>query len=211
MRPRLPTKSQLDDAAEADPDDVFGQIAFAYDRSDDVPLEKNTKREDEIESHIANHFAASGKKRFTQGDVNLILGFLRDKKYTKIFKRPPPNITELYRGMGVTEAWLKKALNLGARERIGEHGFKAGSFTFIPRSNSPATSWTSNDHLAYQFGHGSQAEGWQYGVVLTAQVEGNEFISGPDGLYKLNFIDEYKNENECVGFGKIKVTEIRWE
>lgn len=212
MRPRLPTKSQLDDAAEAGPDDPLGQIAFAYDRSDDVPLEKNTSRENELEKHIANHFSAAGSE-LTQGDIRLILGFLRDKKYTKIFKRPPADIEFLYRGMAVSDSWLKKALNFGPNDTLRLHGFRRSSFTFKPKPHLPATAWSTSQHLAYQFGHGATMElnGFPNAVVLTAQAKENNFIAGPDGLYKLKFNDDYAHENEYVGLGIIKVTEIRWE
>lgn len=203
------TKSQIDAAEEADPDDPLGQIAFAYDRSDAPPLETDTEIEHSLGMRIANNFADSTRSRLTHDDVEMMRGFLDAGKYSKIFKRP--TAPKVYRGMGVNDEWLHNALKMGPKEHPDYKGTRNGSFTYTPKVDKPASSWTFDYSIAKSFAIENRLLlSSDFAVVLTAKTSQSDFVTGPGGLYKLMFLHDYEEEEECVGLGKIKVTQIDW-
>jgi hypothetical protein len=204
-----PTKSQLDDAAEADPDDPLGQIAFALDRSDAPPREPDTEIEHSLGMRIANNFADSTRhgSLLTHDDVEIIRGFLDTGKYSKIFKRP--SAPKVYRGMGVQESWLRTALKMGRKEHPDYRDTRTGQFTYTPSINKPASSWSFDYSVAKNFARENSHSGI-FAVVLTAKTSANDFITGPGGLYKLMYLNDYVEEEECIGLGSINVSQVDW-
>lgn len=191
--------------AEAPPEAPFGSIAFAPERVDSVPYERNTPTETDVYQDIAKHFGDS--KKFS-GDTSEILQQMLKKGYYKAVLHGPGNDTLIYRGMAVYHTWLEKA--------IGEHGVppegsKTGRFEYKPRGNDgTSSSWTLNKKTAQTFAKNS--DGGETIVVMYAKASDNKdkLLMGPGGLYKTSRAEGFMHENEVVALGNISVYKIQW-
>lgn len=204
------TNKNIDKIATATAKAPLGKLAFPGVRlNKKLPIEPNTTAENELYIDLIRHF--EGEKVLSKEKSDLIRKFLQKEYYHDVFKEPSSKT--LYRGMGVTAAWLVKLLKLKNTNELGTSGSLEKSFTFTP--NSGGSSWTSDKRTARSFGFdnviGNTAD--KYIVVMYATVDKNpnRFIVGPDGLYNIDRFNSHVNEKESIGLGPIKVSKITWE
>lgn len=207
---------QLSEELDTDP---LGKYAFPQDRKlrNSVPYEKNTKLEDELEDAIENHFMASWP--FTKDVANKLSELLSKNLYVDILKRPEVDV--VYRGMSVSEQWIKRALELNDDEPLSSSAEIEKRFTFLPKPMMGSSSWTCDFGIARDFSissieksqyltHGSARGKVTHSIVLHAKLSENHnsFLSGEDGLYKLQHASGYQNEQEILGLNDIKVFKL---
>jgi len=191
------------------PNSPLGRFAFATDRVDpkEVPFEINTPLEDQLLKALRAHFDLNKNMSDEQADV--FKSMLKKGKYKDVIHEPSSD--KLYRGMSVSKAWLKKLLKTPSIKR---NGTLEKRFLFRPKHGS-ASSWTNSSKVAWNFtsnSYLSSGKEGQVSVVLVAKVSDNpnKFVEGPNGLYKLAVAYDVKSEQESIGFGTIKVSEIQW-
>ena len=163
-----------------------------------------------------------------------IIGFIRDGKYPEalqIYDKTPT----LFRGMNVTEEWLRKRNPLAAdivdrvasewsRERKG--GYKlvpTEPFTFVRKGGAPpflgkgpltaegeGSSWTNDLTTARRFALAGWSQG-EGGVILDASTADNMFLD-IQPLRAYGDIVTYREENEVIALGEVTVSGIRvWQ
>ena len=199
--------------------DQLGKYAFPQARKvrNSLPYEKNTKLEDELEDAIENHFMASWP--FTKDVANKLSELLSKNLYIDILKRPKVDI--VYRGMSVNEQWIKRSLELNNDDQLPASIEIEKSFTFLPKPMMGSSSWTcdfgvardfsissieKSQYLMHNFAHGKIT----HSIVLHAKLSENynSFLSGEDGLYKLQHASGYQHEREVLGLNDIKVFKL---
>ncbi|NBW06433.1 MAG: hypothetical protein EBR82_00215 [Caulobacteraceae bacterium] len=195
---------EFEKKAEEPPNSILGSFAFAEER-EDVPFEKDNAEEKKlysgIEKHIFDNIPLNDERS------KLIKKILDKGQYKKLFREPRGRA--VYRGMKVSEAWLKKALKLGKKDTLKRKGRAEASFTFTPRRGD-ASSWASDHYAAEEFAFEGSEDGF-YGVILHALSEDNAGrLLDFKNLYDLGDLGEYQHESEVIGFGKIKVYKIEW-
>jgi hypothetical protein len=206
---------QLSEELDQDP---LGKYAFPQGRKlrNSVPYEKNTKLEDELEDAIENHFMASWP--FTKDVANKLSELLVKGLYTDILKRPETNV--VYRGMSVSEQWIKRSLELDD-DQVPTMIEIEKRFTFLPKPMMGSSSWTSDFGVARDFSissiekskylsHNSTHGKITHSIVLHAKLSENynSFLSGEDGLYKLQHAFGFQSEKEILGLNDIKVFKL---
>lgn len=199
--------SMLKKAAEAPEGSPLGRVAFAPERSDVKIIEPNTSIERNLSSDLKNHFNDNNKLN-TKSSA-LIKTLLQKGLYKQVFSNPKQST--VYRGMAVSEAWLRSALKLPASKKIPIFGRKATSFIYKPK-NGKSSSWTVKKGIADNFATDNLRSNKKYNIVMYAKISQNKntFIA-PEGVYKLDFAHGYKNEHEAIGLGDIKVYRIDWD
>jgi hypothetical protein len=135
---------------------------------------------------------------------------LKSGKYSSIIHGPTQDIAHVYRGMDVTEEWLRTALNLKKNDKLSRLGHMKASFTFKPRSDLGASSWTSVKDVALNFIDSDNPENYQ--IIMLAEISKNPFgfIVGDDGLYRVGDLDRHADEHEIVALGHTNVSMIAW-
>ena len=178
--------------------------AFADARIGKVPRESDNEEEAKLYTAIRKHFVNNiplSKEYAAQ-----IEKFMEKGAYKKIFHEP--KATWLFRGMGASEKYLRKILKLKEDEKIPNTGSKAASFTYTPRGDRGASSWSVDTGTAANF----KSEDYMHRIVMQASRarNPNKFVEGPGGLYDVPGFDTYKDEDESIGLGDIKVSKIYW-
>lgn len=207
---------QLSEELDTDP---LGKYAFPQGRKlrNSIPYEKNTKLEDELEDAIENHFMASWP--FTKDIANKLSNLLKKNLYTDVLKRPEVDV--VYRGMSVSEQWIKRSLELNDDDQIPISTEIEKRFTYLPKPMMGSSSWTKDFSIARDFSIYS-AEKSKYlaqssvlgkithSIVLHAKLNENynSFLSGEDGLYKLQHASGFQSEQEILGLNDIKVFKL---
>lgn len=193
------------EVAEGEPGDPLGQIAFAPERRDKVPYEPNTRKEDALLKALQKHFDSN--VHLKPETAELLKGFLRDGKYSKIFA--PPQEAEVYRGLRVPGAYLERLIG-----KKPTHSGKASLKKYVMRPRTGgATSWTGDWGTATEFAVGEEGLGrGQFAVVFVAKTADNphSFVTGPGGLYDIDPFSAYREEDEVLGLGEIVVSKVFW-
>ncbi len=186
------------DFEEAPGNAPLGKVAFPALRSN-VPLEKNTPIETALQKAILDHIIASDSIK--KEDAKLIKSFISKNWYTSAFSEP--DVQVVYRGMAVTESYIKEILN---EESLEESGSKEINWDFSPRRES--SSWTKSEKSAMYFA--KQGRG-PITLILTANISDNpdKFIDLKN-IYSFKKFSNYKTEEEIIGIGNIKVSKIEW-
>jgi hypothetical protein len=184
---------------------LFGKYAFAANRSNKdggiarVPFEKNTKIEQQVYIALINHFRG---KPLSKGNANTIHKLLLTNQYSDIFNEPEKGV--IYRGMTVTEKWISKLIDVNSSKMTIEK-----EFTFEPKQG--ASSWTVSKNIATKFALKNVIDKKTYAIILIANVEDNkkQLLSSDKGLYYVEPLNGYQNENEVIGLGSIKISGIK--
>lgn len=188
---------------------VLGKYAFPKDRLPifSSPKEIDTRIESDLIDDINSHF--NGSQPLPKDSANLIQTFLRDNSYKGIFKEP--NVSSVYRGMAVSEKWIKDALKLDD-SNLKRKGKLDMNFSFIPHKNNGGSSWSTNKDFAWRWALDSLYDN-NIAILLKANIIDNQgmFMVGKDGLYKLKKPSNYEDQDEAVGLGTINVSGIEWE
>jgi hypothetical protein len=177
------------------------KYAFA-DQRPDVPDEPNTSDEEQLFADLKRHF--NDNVPVDKKSSQEIKGFLNNDMYGTVFHAP--DVKMVYRGMAVDEKWLKSALNV---DQIEDKGERQATFTFTPREHEGASSWTLSKDVADDF---AQDSSMPYSVILAANISDNpdKFVTGPDGLYDVNGLNNFTTEQEVISLGDVKVAGIKW-
>lgn len=199
-----------------------------------LPFEKSTPLEKDLFDGLEDHFGHSGK--VSDEEAVQLQKLLKKGTYSDVIK-PPPEGKILMRGMTVPVKWLVSALGYAAVSELPAWGSINKSMTFTPRKGGASTSWTDKRSIANEFSNVSldllsdlkklspknpsfkdkvedilsyAGRGEECGIVMYAAVDRNpgRFLSGPDGLYKVSFSQDFDDERESVGLGPIKVQRL---
>jgi hypothetical protein len=188
------------DYFEAPADAPLGRIAFPTLR-DDVPFEKNTAVETNLQSAIYAHIIHN--KPIRTNDAVLIKDFIQRNFYSNIFGEPDTDL--VYRGMSVTKDYIANILGV---EQIAPSGEVEVDWDFTPLSQT--SSWTIDDEVAIEEFSGKTDRN-NISLLMTAKVDENsgKFVDFSK-LYSMKSFREYSNEQEVVGVGNIKIFKIWW-
>jgi hypothetical protein len=194
-------KVNIKEETQSDP---LGKYAFPNERLPDfkVPEEIDTKIEKQLIGNIDDHF--SGDEKLSKKSIKLVQSFLKNGLYSDVFKEP--DCEKVYRGMGVSLGWLQLLLKTF---KVPDKGKIKVKFLYKPLKDRGGSSWSTSE---------SFAQNWaldichDVAITLIANVSDNKqkFAIGENGLYKLRDPAFYKNQQEAVGLGTIKVSEIEW-
>lgn len=197
-------KEMIAKKAEASAKAPLEMIAFAEERLDNVPSEKDTKLEKTLHRALKKH--VNQNTPLDQESASLITKMMKNSLYPKMFKEPSTDV--VYRGMSVTEEFMLKAGFTKEELRKKSSGKREVSMTFTPKRGS-ASSWTTVKSVTEQFKSGYS----NFQIVLHANVEDNQykFVDLKGGLYKVAPLDSFEDEKETIGLGKIKVSKIEWK
>ncbi len=196
------SKDRFSGESEAPPDAPLGRIAFSPDRKG-VPLERNTKVEDELFLAIRQHFELSDTP-LSKKDISLIQSFISQGLYNKIFSEP--KVEDVFRGMSVDEEFISSILN----GSVSNSGVFDVNYTFKPYGDT--SSWTDNEKVSLKFAKDGADKTLPYTLIMHARVSENpnKFIDS-DGLYQLQSVKYHKSEKEIIGLGDIIVNKIEWK
>ena len=184
----------------------LGKIAFGEERLDDVPFEKDTREERELYDGFVEQIFRNEKLNSSQ--IEIMKKLLHDKKYSKFFKEPSNDV--LYRGIAVTDDWLKKQLGLLPEDDVPASGIFSEEY----EDDKKMSSWTIDRSMAESFAVASKERSlnnWM--VIFTAKVSENPgcFLDLADGIYTLDRFAGKQNEKEIFGFGPIAVSSLSWK
>jgi hypothetical protein len=184
---------------EAPANAPLGKFAFSPMRPE-VPLEKNTAVENELQAAIERH--VSQNKKLSAGHARLLRTFIHNNWYSALFTEPEASV--VFRGMSVSEKYLKNILGPDYGE-IPVRGKEYVDWVFEPREST--SSWTTSKELAGDFTVGED----YYGVTLIAMVHDNpdKFVDMRH-LYSLKFLRGWEHEKEIIGVGSIKIIAVQW-
>ena len=204
----LISKIEADDMAsitgsdyfEAPADAPLGRIAFPTLR-DDVPFEKNTPVETNLQSAIYAHIIHN--KPIRLNDAVLIKDFIQRNFYSNIFGEP--NVDIVYRGMAVTDDYIA---NILGAYKVKPNGEEEVDWDFTPLSQT--SSWTIDDEVAIDEFSGKTDRN-NISLLMAAKVDENsgKFVDFSK-LYKMKSFQDYSTEQEVVGVGNIKIFKIWW-
>ena len=189
---------------EAPKSGVLDQYAFADHRHGKTPHEPDNEKERELYNALRAHFAHNNpmSKKF----ADQLAVFIKKGQYDKIIREPKQKW--IYRGMGVSESFIRKSLKMKPDQVMSPKGHKIAWFTFTPKGSAGGTSWTINAEKAKNF---TSSE--TYRLIMVASTTRNEqkFVLGPGGLYDVEGLDTFTDEEEAIGLGEIKVSKIFWQ
>lgn len=184
------------------PDGAFDKIAFADERPGLDGIEPDNKTERLVMRQLRTHF--NNSKGITPQTASMLQGMLKNGEYKDFLSEPKNKV--VFRGMKVPKAWVAKAIGEKAMYSIPMHKRAAfeKKFTFTPKR--PVASWTSSIATAREFSEGAT----DYSVILHAAVDENpnKFIDCKRGLYDSTIASNWKDENEVIGIGQIKVFKL---
>ena len=192
---------------EAPKNASLGQFAFGDERN--IP-EKNTEFEKKVLSALEKHVDES--HMLDKPYANALKKILRNNQYSNIIK---PQTMPIYRGMLLPEDILRKFLKLKKSEKLNSEGKKNVSLIVKPRWGD-ASSWSDNEHVAEDFAQKNLHRMDLVSVILVALPENNpnkllDLSAIYSELEGASIISEYSRvDQETIGLGPIKVTEIKW-
>lgn len=195
----------VDVEEEAPPDAPLGRYAFPLKRRG-LPPESDTPEEKRLFQALDAHF--NDNLKLNRKAATQIEDFLAQGLYPQVFS--PPEEDEVFRGMGVSKQWLAKALGVKVND-IPRRGSQEVGMTYTPKAGG-VSSWTTSKTVSSKFSDSSDKYN-VVSVILHARVSDNpnKFISGPEHLYKLDYIAQFANEKEVIGLGDIVVYKISWK
>lgn len=178
----------------------LGKFAFALAR-DDVPPEKNTQKEDDLEDALKRHFGHN--RDMTPKETNAFKLLLKQKKYKDLIREPDVDV--VFRGVRFDHKHLEKLTG----ETLEQEGVLRKPYTVTHYVKKSASSWTTSYDIAHEYaadGHNCTA------VVFHARVSDNpnKFMVCDDALYKLVFTSSYRREHEAIALGPVRVSETEW-
>lgn len=190
--------------------DIFGKWAWPNFRSDEDSLPPEAQQEpdtpEENAAFDALHDLVRKNVPLAQSDASNLKAALQSGQYDAV---QPPSEMFVYRGMSVSDEWLRTALKLPAGATLDREGSADGSFTFTPRKGE-STSWTLNQGRAEDFAFASITSKLQYAVMMTAPVDPENMLAGPGGFYAVETLDAFPEEEEVVCIGPVAVATIEW-
>lgn len=183
------------------------KYAFA-DQRKDTPEEPNTEDEQELFYSLQDYF--KNNSTIDNHMAKMIKDALTCGQYKDVFRAPDERT--VYRGMGVDDAFLKRALKLTDDKEIPDIGDKSASFTFEPYHGTVVTSWTTDANIAINFAgdHADRRHPWQLIMIAAVSDNPNQLVVGPDGLYKIAEFSDYSLEDEVLALGAVKVSQVAW-
>lgn len=201
---------------EAPEGSVLGRYAFASgNKRPDAPDEDDTPEEEKLYSDILS-IINGAVGHIDKDDVKIYRRALEagyDEMIGKVTsKRTAKSIKNVYRGMAVTEEWIKNFI--GQDEPLPDTGSVEGSFVFLPNTKG-GSSWSWDKGIAESSGYqepGLEEKGLIFHVVLTADgsIDGpNDFIHITNAMYGIMKY-EYGNERESIGVGDVQVKKVEW-
>jgi hypothetical protein len=184
---------------EAPANAPLGKFAFAPVRPE-VPFEKNTAIEKELQDEIEHHVVNDAN--LSPEHARLLRTFIQNNWYSTLFTEPEASV--VYRGMSVPKKYLEDILGPDYGE-IPAHGKEYVDWVFEPREGT--SSWSASKELAGDFTVGE----YDYGITLIAMVQDNpdKFVDMRH-LYSLKFLRGWEDEKEIIGIGSIKIIAIQW-
>lgn len=186
-----------------DPAGILGHVAFSDERRLDI--EPDNQYEHRLARQISDFFELNYP--INDRESRIIMRALEFGRYQDVIKEP--NVEYLYRGFKKRSSWLLTFLN--ANE--GDIDLKSGQMDVVQEykpSGRMTSSWTSSFSVADEF---AGYDKFNLSIIMRASVLDNpkRFVSGPDGLYKLDPNDQLnQHEFESIGFGDINVDRIYW-
>lgn len=200
--PKVPYESQ---------DGKLDHYAFAEERSGDVPFEKDNEYEQNLWGNIANHLTVN--QPISVEIAREIKQFLISHEYSTIFHAPSQPVVQ--RGMAVDQSYIMNVLGVSNLNDIETKGDKEANFTFRPKKDVGATSWTTDLNVAKKFCDDSFTNRNDVKLIIYARVEDNpNKFWDFDKFYNmqgLNMMDNIMLEDEVLGLGSIKAYKITWE
>lgn len=210
------TKRLDDDEFEYNISDKLGNYAFPNLRDDDLPPERDTKIESDLQSQLRAHFMGKTGGISAKGAKHMI--DLKSRgMYRDVFK--DSNSSTIYRGMAIQFDQLLKLFDKEVaaqiiRDIMHEDVYIEMPFTYKPRKI--VSSWTTSIENAFEFADSAAGKIMSpavFDVVLYADSskDSERKFAGEDGLYKLDFTIPYQGEDEVVCLGDVTVhaVEIR--
>jgi len=191
--------------------DIFGKWAwpdFRVPGEDYLPPEAadESNTPEENAAFDALHNLVNKNIPISREDATNLKAALSSGQYDAV---QPPQEMFVYRGMSVTEDWLRTALKLGTDEPLEPEGSADGSFTFTPRKGE-SSSWSLSSHRAGDFAIISSMARQPYAIIMTAPVDPENMLTGPDGFYAVETLDAHDDEDEVICFGPVSVATIEW-
>jgi len=191
--------------SEAEPDAPLGRIALATVRSN-MPPEPDTKPEKQLIDALNDHF--EGVTLLSPRMANYIRDLMSQGLYPNYFAEP--GVAVVFRGMGVSRTWLRKAIGEDPKAITrNARGSAKVNLKYKPRAG--ASSWTVTKKVAEDF-HNYQSD---YSITLYAYVSENpgRFLDAQAGLYKSDGLvaKSFRSEREALGLGVIQVSKIEWK
>jgi len=213
-----PTKKKLNKPKVEAPDDaILGNYAFA-DMRPGVPPEVNTAVEDDLEQELTTHFVNNAHMSAKSGQA--LKTSLENDWYEKILSEPEQTI--VYRGIKVSEEWMANNIGENWKKQFakakGQLKINMVLRPDVGSTSSAVTSWTKNINTAKSFSKGAMKSfnpdtdyNIQYSrLVFCAAIKDNpnQFIDSAAGLYGIPEFGRYADEQEVLGIGSIKVSQI---
>lgn len=196
--------------AEAPEEAPLGQIAFSPHRLEKGIFkgEPNTPAEKALYQAFMDHLHANVP---LSGEAAAMVKSLLDSgNYSKLFKEP--SVATVYRGMTVSEDWLRGVLDLPLDEEISPSGKAAVSYVLSP-SRGDAMSWSRSKQTSSRFSmtkSGAKSKP-DFEVVLVASVAENPGIFlDMTGLYNVDEFNAFRKEREIASMGDVTVSRIEW-
>jgi hypothetical protein len=199
----------------ADANDVLGMWAFADQRKNIVPKEKNNKIEKMLLLNLAAHF--NGERLLSKGDCQIIESILEKEIYKDMFHEPL--VEKVYRGINISSSTFSKMgfakLYADATQNEWVH-FDDGQDRILPPMRGHyASSWTSSNlgepesssNVAWTYATGGNAygDGEQVGLVFEAHLSKNRYkFFDAKSFYDLKGMNETASENEVIGLNSIR-------
>jgi hypothetical protein len=196
--------------AEAPEEAPLGQIAFSPHRLEKGIFkgEPNTPAEKALYQAFMDHLHANVP---LSGEAAAMVKSLLDSgNYSKLFKEP--SVATVYRGMTVSEDWLRGVLDLPLDEEISPSGKAAVSYVLSP-SRGDAMSWSRSKQTSSRFSmtkSGAKSKP-DFEVVLVASVAENPGIFlDMTGLYNVDEFNAFRKEREIASMGDVTISRIEW-
>jgi hypothetical protein len=174
----------------------------------------NTAVEDELEQELTTHFINNIHMSAKSGQA--LKTSLENDWYEKILSEPKQ--ATVYRGLRVSEEWMIKNIGENWREQFDktkEGRLKTNNMVLHPNADdadasSAVTSWTNSIKTARDFADGPVSDLSSIPVVCCAAIKDNpnQFIDSAAGLYGIRGHAEFADEQEVLGIGSIKVSQI---
>jgi hypothetical protein len=199
---------------ESKEDKEFGDIFAGEERK--LPVkhkpELNTPIEDKVVTSISNHIDGSDpKKGIQKPEASKLIQLLRKQEHTDFVF--PPNVQQVYRGMGLTKANLAKMLKRIMVDWQSALDLKEGkveglSLKFTPLKPRAGSSWTIDFNTAFDFAKFVNKN--EVIVILTANTQDNinKFLDLKEWYLQVD--KNRRDEKEVVGLGTIIVNKIEW-
>lgn len=178
------------------------RIAFANDRQDDLrDTEENNPSEQSLFDSLLNHVLDNSE--ISEQNLNVLINAVKSDQYRDMF--PLYDGTYIYRGMRVSEGWLKDNFGIDANELEKNREIQI-SGTYIPKYKY--SSWSSDEEYAIDLAcYAKLSMRNMLPIVLIAKTKDCEMAIDMIGWYNL-IDDEFRYEQEILSIGNIPIVSI---